>query len=73
MNNSTTASIRFAVLTAVSTKAQAADDKVSLGEQFDACRERAARRGWLETAGPYIIPGQSRTRYVDLSRRSKTH
>jgi site-specific DNA recombinase len=60
--------IRYAVLTAVSTKAQATDDKVSLGEQLEACRDRGTRRGWIETAGPYIVAGQSRTRYVDLSK-----
>jgi DNA invertase Pin-like site-specific DNA recombinase len=59
--------IRFAILKAVSTEAQAGPDKVSLEVQETRSREQARQRGWVETAGPYSIPGESRTRYVNLS------
>lgn len=58
--------MRFAIWTAVSTKSQAATDKVSLPEQERLCRSAALAKGWIETTGPYIVPGASRTRYVDL-------
>ena len=59
--------IRYAILNAVSSEAQAASDKFSLEVQETRSREQALRRGWQETAGPYTIPGESRTRYVNLS------
>ncbi len=59
--------IRFAIWAAVSTEAQAAEDKVSLHEQETRCRAAALAKGWVETAGPYIVPGESRTRWVNLS------
>jgi DNA invertase Pin-like site-specific DNA recombinase len=59
--------IRYAILKAVSGERQAAPDKVSLEVQEYRSRELAQQRGWVETAGPYEIPGESRTKYVNLS------
>jgi len=58
--------IRFSIWAAVSTEAQAAADKTSLSEQETHCRQVAEGKGWKETAGPFICPGESRTRYVNL-------
>lgn len=58
--------MNVAIWAAVSTETQAAGDKVSIPVQIEACRRLAAARGWTETAGPYIVPGASRTRYVNL-------
>ena len=58
--------IRFAIWTAVSTEQQAADDKFSLVDQENLCRERALARGWAEAQPPFIVRGQSRTRWVNL-------
>jgi len=58
--------MRFAIWCAVSSKAQATDDKVSLSEQEAKCRTAAVSKGWTETSGPYIVPGESRTRFVNL-------
>ena len=58
--------IRFAIWTAVSTVAQAADDKASLDEQEKKCRSVGKSKGGVESAGPYIVPGESRTRFVNL-------
>ncbi len=57
--------IRAAIFAAVSTAAQAKDDKVSIGVQIDRGRELIQDRGWVETAGPYIAIA-SRTRWIDL-------
>ena len=59
--------IRYAILKAVSSEAQAGPDKVSLEVQETRSREQALRRGWIESSGPYTIPGESRTKYVNLS------
>lgn len=59
--------MRFAIWCAVSSKAQAADDKVSLTEQETRCRAVAISKGWLEACKPYIVPGASRSFYVNLS------
>lgn len=58
--------MRYAIWAAVSTEAQAAADKVSLTEQQNKCREAARSRGWKEAAGPFVVPGESRTRWVNL-------
>jgi DNA invertase Pin-like site-specific DNA recombinase len=58
--------LRYAIWAAVSTEAQAANDKASLPEQETSCRQLASSRGWIETAGPFIVPGESRTRWVNL-------
>lgn len=58
--------IRYAIFAAVSSKPQAAEDKISLPEQIRLCTQDAASRGWLQTAGPFIVPGHTRTRYINL-------
>jgi len=46
---------------------QAAEGKDSLPEQERNCRRTALSKGWAETAGPFVISGQPRTGYVNLS------
>ncbi len=58
--------LRCAVWAVVSTETQAAEDKASLPAQQEACRQLITGRGWKETAGPYVVPGASRTRWVNL-------
>lgn len=58
--------MRFAILAAVSTKEQARDDKTSLANQVLAGRALAQSKNWIETAGPFQVPGHSRTRYINL-------
>ena len=58
--------IRFAIWAAVSSEAQAASDKVSLSEQESKCRAVALARGWQEAGSPFVVPGESRTRWVNL-------
>lgn len=57
--------IRAAIWSAVSSEAQAKEDKVSLEVQIDRARQLILSRSWVETAGPYIAIA-SRTRWVDL-------
>ncbi len=57
---------RAAIWAAVSTETQAAEDKVSLPAQQELCRALVASRGWIEAAGPYVVAGASRTRWVNL-------
>jgi DNA invertase Pin-like site-specific DNA recombinase len=54
---------RFAILSAVSTKQQT--QGTSLEDQISICR-RMTEKGWIETAEPYIVRGQSRTQYLNL-------
>ena len=58
--------LRYAILSAVSTREQAARDKTSIQDQIDAARQHCGPKGWNESAGPFVIPGQSRTRYLNL-------
>jgi hypothetical protein len=58
--------IRFAIWAAVSSKAQAETDKVSLSEQESRSRTAGLAKGWIETVGPFIVPGESRTRWINL-------
>jgi DNA invertase Pin-like site-specific DNA recombinase len=58
--------MRYAIWTAVSTVKQTVGDKASLAEQEAKCRAVGDVRGWTETAGPFIVPGKSRTRWVNL-------
>lgn len=58
--------MRYAILAAVSTKEQARDDKTSLENQEKDARAAALAKGWVESAGPYRVPGHSRTRYINL-------
>lgn len=62
----TMSTFRAAIWVAVSTQEQAAEDKVSLEVQEEKCRQLIQSRGWQEAAGPYVVPGQSRTRWVNL-------
>ncbi len=57
---------RFAIWSAVSSAPQAAPDKTSLEDQKKKCRAIGASKGWVENAGPYVVPGESRTRFVNL-------
>lgn len=59
--------INYAIWSAVSTEAQAGDDKFSVQSQVEKSRAHAHAKGWVETAGPYVVPGESRTKYVNLS------
>jgi hypothetical protein len=58
--------MRYAIWAAVSTKPQAAAGKLSLPSQVERCRQAALAHAWTESAGPFIVPGQSRTRYISL-------
>lgn len=57
---------KYAVWAAVSKEHQAKPDKVSLGEQVSLAHQRAGERGWLSSGLEYIVPGESRTLYVNL-------
>lgn len=59
--------IRYAIWAAVSTAEQALEDKYSLQTQEQVSRAAAQSRGWVETCSPYIVPGESRTRFINLS------
>lgn len=59
--------MRFAIWAAVSTAPQATPDKLSLSKQERKCRSAGQGKGWVESCGPYIVPGASRSFYVDLS------
>ncbi len=58
--------LRFARWAAVSTKEQAADDKFSIPTQLERTFELGKSKGWVETAGPFVVAGQSRTKYLTL-------
>jgi site-specific DNA recombinase len=57
--------IRFAIFTAVSSKPQVEGD--SLDEQEHLCRAGALARGWQESGGPFVVRGESRTKWVSLT------
>lgn len=59
--------MNYVIWAAVSTDEQAADDKFSLDNQVELSRRHAQAKGWREAADPYIVPGESRTKYVNLS------
>ena len=61
---------RIAIWSAVSSQAQAKEDKVSIEVQIQRARDFAKERGWIETAGPYTVIA-SRTRWADLSEASQ--
>ena len=58
--------LRYAIWAAVSTKIQAASDRISIPEQIERCRVEGGARGWNETAGPFVVNGNSRTKYVNI-------
>lgn len=55
---------KFSIWGAVSSEKQR--DNASLEEQETKGRSVGAAKGWEESAGPYIVPGESRTRWVNL-------
>ncbi len=59
--------LRFARWAAVSTHEQARPGKFSIPNQLEKTLEAATSRGWVETAGPFVVEGQSRETYIDLS------
>ena len=59
--------MRYAIWAAVSKKKQAAKDKSSLPNHIKRSRQLARSRGWKETAGPFVVPGESRTQYIDIT------
>ncbi|PKN92969.1 MAG: hypothetical protein CVU44_11090 [Chloroflexi bacterium HGW-Chloroflexi-6] len=59
--------IRHAIWAAVSTAEQAEEDRYSLETQEQVSRSVAKSKNWVESAGPYIVPGESRTKYINLS------
>jgi hypothetical protein len=59
--------LRFAIWAAVSTREQAAADKFSIPSQVERSRAAGLEKGWRESAGPFIVPGESRTKYYNLS------
>lgn len=58
---------RFAIFAAVSSDPQAREDKASLGDQVKTARAAGIQQGGIETAGPFVLDGYSRTGYVNLS------
>ena len=62
-----TMNLRFARWAAVSTREQLRPGKFSIPNQLEKALEAATSRGWTETAGPFIVQGQSRETYIDLS------
>src|SRR5690242_12207935 len=56
--------LRFARWAAVSTKEQAR--KASIPDQLERTLQAGVDRGWQETAGPFIVRGQSRQKYIQL-------
>jgi hypothetical protein len=58
--------IRFAILAGVSTDGQAAEEKTSIPSQIETCRRVIAQHG-VESAGPYILDGYTRSGYDSLA------
>jgi DNA invertase Pin-like site-specific DNA recombinase len=58
--------LRYAIWAAVSTKVQAGSDRVSIPEQIERCRNEGQAREWNETSGPFVVSGNSRTKYVNI-------
>jgi DNA invertase Pin-like site-specific DNA recombinase len=58
--------LRFAIWTAVSTAEQARPEKFSIPDQLERTRGESTRRGWVEACGPFVVSGQSRTKYIQL-------
>lgn len=58
--------MRFSIWAAVSTEAQAGEDKDSLDNQVRDCKRTGDAKGWQDTGLRYIVPGKSRTRWVNL-------
>lgn len=58
--------LRYAAWAAVSTLEQARPEKLSIPYQLERAATAAREAGWVETAGPFIVEGQSRTKYIQL-------
>lgn len=61
--------IRYARWAAVSTAEQA--KKVSIDVQLEKGLETGNLYGWVETHEPFVVPGQSRTKYISLYHAEK--
>jgi hypothetical protein len=59
-------SLRFASWCAVSTIEQARPEKFSIPDQLERTERAAQQKGWIQAAGPFIVNGQSRTKYIQL-------
>lgn len=62
--------LRYSTWQAVSSKAQAGANKVSLKVQLEACRNVGNVRGWSHVAD-YTVPGQTRTQWISLYHAEK--
>lgn len=58
--------MKFAIWCAVSTAEQARGEKDSLNNQEKKSREVGLSKGWTESVQPFIVPGESRTKWVNL-------
>src|SRR5512145_441926 len=58
--------LRFARWAAVSTREQLRPGKFSIPNQLEKTLAAATSCGWVETAGPFIVEGQSRENHIDL-------
>lgn len=56
--------IRFGIFAAVSSRPQIEGDSLEVQERT--CREAGISRGWVEGAGPFIVMGESRTKWLSL-------
>jgi DNA invertase Pin-like site-specific DNA recombinase len=59
--------MKFAIWAAVSTPEQAKKEKTSIEDQVQSARSFALRHGGVESCGPYILDGYSRTGYEGLA------
>lgn len=62
--------MKFSVWAAVSTKGQAAIDKVSIKVQLEQCHQAGKKHGWKHVRD-FIVPGQSRTQWTSLYHAEK--
>jgi hypothetical protein len=59
-------SLRFANWCAVSTIEQMKPEKFSISDQLERTQAVPQQKGWVQTAGPFVVNGQSRTKYIQL-------
>ena len=59
--------LRLARWAAVSPREQAKPGKRSIPNQLESTLQAGTDHGWVESAGPFIVEGQSREIYIDLS------
>src|SRR5690349_15446800 len=60
--------LRFASWCAVSTIEQARPEKFSIPDQLERTQAAARQKGWIQAAGPFVVSGQSRTKYIQLDK-----